>query len=79
VGETTLNEYIDETAIKILRCNKVEDAMNLAEEIVNDTKRGATKAIRAETVATRRLPLEFYKDVSAILDAMIKSIPFHAK
>jgi len=79
VGEIEFKDYIDKMAVKILRCNKVEDAMNLAEEIVNDTKRGATKAIRAETVATRRLPLEFYKDVSAILDAMIKSIPFHAK
>ncbi len=74
MGETKLNEYIDMMAIKILRCNKVEDAMNLAEEIVNDTKCGAIMAIRAETVSTA-----FYKEISAILDAMSKSIPFSIK
>ncbi len=75
MGETTLNEYIDRLAIKILRCDKVEDAMNLAEEIVNDTKQGVTRAIRSAAAQT----LITYGEIAKLLDSIEKMVPFHKK
>lgn len=74
MGEMKLNDYIDKAAIKILRCNKIEDALILANEIVNATKQGTIKEIRAEGYklcdykAANRIPI--------LINAIKKSVPF---
>jgi len=72
MGETKFNEYIDKMAVKIVRCNKVEDAMTLAEEIVNDTKSGARRAIRFKAADSY-----LFEESPGLVIAVMKSIPFH--
>ena len=76
MGETMLFEYIDMMAIKILRCNKVEDAMKLAEKIVNDTTHGIIRAVRVKAVqmcVIEDIP------VRSLIDAIDEATPYFKK
>lgn len=74
MSEMKSNDYIDKVAIRILRCNKIEVALLLANEIVRDAQRGAIKEVRAE--GYKMYDHEAANLIPRLINAIKKSVPF---
>ena len=74
VNAQEYRDYMDKAAIRILECNKVEDALELANEIVSDAKCGAERNIRVEAQGSN-----LYREIPNLVAVIGRSIPLHVE